>query len=154
MRSIRVSPSAISAEITRLAEARRSVAMTGAPLSVWVPVTIAVLPSTWMCAPMRCISYTCMKRFSKMVSMTAPVPSAMAFREMNWACMSVGNAGYGAVRTLTAFGRLPCMFSSIQSSPVVISAPASLSFSSTASRMVGSVSLTFTRPPVAAAATR
>ena len=30
--------------------------------------------------------------------MTVPVPSAMAFRAMNCACMSVGNAGYGAVR--------------------------------------------------------
>ncbi|MCY1180427.1 hypothetical protein D9M73_208690 [compost metagenome] len=113
-----------------------------------------MLPSTWILAPMRCSSLTCMKRFSKIVSITAPVPSAMALREMNCACMSVGNAGYGAVRTLTAFGRLPCMFSSIQSSPQVISAPDSRSFSRTASRMVGSVSLTFTRPPVTAAATR
>ncbi|MNY49937.1 hypothetical protein D3C86_1854080 [compost metagenome] len=57
------------------------------------PVTMAVLPSIWMCAPMRCISCTCMKRFSKMVSITVPVPSATAFMEMNWACMSVGKAG-------------------------------------------------------------
>ena len=34
--------------------------------------------------------------------------------------MSVGNAGYGAVRTLTAFGRLPFMSSSIQLLPVLM----------------------------------
>ena len=68
--------------------------------------------------------------------------------------MSVGNAGYGAVRTLTAFGRLPFMSSSIQLLPVLMWAPASSSFCRTASRMVGSVSFSFTRPPVAAAATR
>ncbi|MCY1449340.1 hypothetical protein D9M71_660710 [compost metagenome] len=95
-----------------------------------------------------------MKRFSNTVSMTAPVPSATAFMEMNWACMSVGNAGYGAVRIFTAFGRLPFMSSSIQLLPVLMWAPASSSLSSTDSRMVASVSLSLTRPRVAAAATR
>ena len=44
-----------------------------------------------------------MKRFSKIVSAIVAVPSAMQSMAMNWACMSVGNAGYSLVRKLTAF---------------------------------------------------
>ncbi len=46
------------------------------------------------------------------------------------------------------------MSSSIQSAPVLMSAPASASLSSTASRMLGSARLTRTRPRVIAPATR
>ena len=88
------------------------------------------------------------------VSVITPVPSATVFMAVNWACMSVGNAGYGAVFSDTALGRSPCMSSSIQFSPWVMSAPASPSFCSTASSRVGSVSLTLMRPRVAAAAIR
>ena len=46
-----------------------------------------------------------MKRFSKIVSVTVAVPSAMASSAMNCACMSVGKPGYSLVRQLTARGR-------------------------------------------------
>ena len=58
----RVSPSAASAAITSETEARRSVAMTGAPLSCGRPSTTAVSPSSRMRAPSRASSCTCMKR--------------------------------------------------------------------------------------------
>ena len=62
---------------------------------------MAVLPSRRISAPRRRISSMCMKRFSKMVSMMVPTPSATVLSAANCACMSVGNAGYGAVRTST-----------------------------------------------------
>ena len=34
-----------------------------------------------------------MKRFSNTVSEIVPVPLATTLSEVNWACMSVGNAG-------------------------------------------------------------
>jgi hypothetical protein len=76
MRSTIVSPSATRPAMTRLADARRSVAITVAPDSCGTPSTTATLPSTWMVAPSRTSSFTCMKRFSKMVSVTAAVPCA------------------------------------------------------------------------------
>ena len=79
--------------ITSDAEARRSVAITGAPESRSTPSITAVLPSRAIRAPMRLSSWTCMKRFSKMVSTTREVPSATAFMATNCACMSVGKAG-------------------------------------------------------------
>ena len=77
----------------RLAEARKSVAITGAPFNVLTPSTITVFPSTRMDAPMRFISWTCMNLFSNTVSVIDPVPFATEFKAVNWACMSVGNAG-------------------------------------------------------------
>ena len=68
MRSIVVSPSAIRPAMTRQADARRSVAITLAPVSFGTPRTIAVLPSTSMSAPRRTSSCTCIIRFSKIVS--------------------------------------------------------------------------------------
>ena len=62
-----------------------------------LPRTVAVRPSTVMFAPMRLSSCTCMKRFSKMFSVTVVVPSAWVARAMNWACMSVGKPGYSSV---------------------------------------------------------
>ncbi len=93
MRSITVSPSATSPAMTRLAEARRSVAITMAPVRRSTPCTSAVLPSISIFAPSRPSSCTCMKRFSKMVSVTNASPSATAFSAMNCACMSVGKPG-------------------------------------------------------------
>jgi hypothetical protein len=69
------------------------------------PRQTATLASMRMSAPMRWSSSTCMKRFSKTVSVTMPTPSAMLFRAQNWACMSVGKAGWGAVWISTARGR-------------------------------------------------
>ncbi len=127
--------------------------MTVAPSSLGTPRITAVLPSTSMSAPRRRSSCTCMKRFSKIVSVTVDVPSATQFRVMNCACMSVGNAGYGAVRRPTARGR-PRMRRRMRSSSVSISAPASRSFASTASSVSGRAPVNVTSPPVAAAATR
>ena len=68
-------------------------AITGAPVSCFTPMQMAVLPSTRMFAPMRCSSCTCMKRFSKTFSRMVAVPSATALSAVNCACMSVGKAG-------------------------------------------------------------
>ena len=62
----------------------------------------AVLPSIERLAPMRWSSSACWKRFSKIVSVTTDEPSAIALSAQNWACMSVGKAGYGAVLMSTA----------------------------------------------------
>ncbi len=153
MRSTRVSPSAHSPAITRLADARRSVAITFAPDSWSTPVTSAVLPSTVMCAPSRFSSCTCMKRFSKIVSTTCAVPLAIVFSAMNCACMSVGNAGYSEVRMVTAEGRRSIVTRS-QSPPSTIVTPASRSLSITASRMDGRTPVSVTSPPAAATAHR
>jgi len=75
----------------------------------------------------------CMKRFSKIVSATLAAPSAMQSSAMNWACMSVGNAGYSLVRKLTARNRASAR-TRIQSEPASMLAPASRSLSITASR--------------------
>ena len=88
--------------MTRHADARRSVAITLAPVSLATPLTIAVLPSTSMSAPSRFNSCTCIIRFSKIVSVMTDVPSARVASAMNCACMSVGKPGCGAVRTFTA----------------------------------------------------
>src|SRR5574337_548479 len=153
-RSTTVSPLATRPASTRQADARRSVAMIGAPLMWSTPCTIAVLPSRRMSAPRRCNSCACMKRFSNTVSVTTPVPSATQLSAVNCACMSVGKAGYGAVLMLTAFGRRPPMSSSIQSSPVEMCAPASSSLASTASSVLARAWRARTLPPVIAAPTR
>ncbi len=88
-----VSPRAARPASTRDTEARRSVAITGAPCSARTPRTMAEAPCTLMLAPMRFSSGTCMKRFSKMVSVTMAAPSATAISTMNCACMSVGKPG-------------------------------------------------------------
>ena len=74
-----------------------------------------------------------MKRFSKIVSVTRALPSAMQLSAMNWACMSVGKAGYSLVRKLTALGRSSAR-TRIQSSPHRSRTPASRSFSITTAR--------------------
>ncbi len=133
MRSTCVWPSATRPAITRLAEARRSVAITVAPDNRGTPCTTAVWPSISIFAPSRTSSLTCMKRFSKIVSLITALPSAMQFTAINCACMSVGNAGYSLVRKPTALSR-PSARTRIQSLPASISAPASRSLSISASR--------------------
>ena len=93
MRSTIVVPSACSPASTSDADARKSVAMTCAPVSRSTPRAITVLPWIDRFAPSRCSSSTCWKRFSKIVSVIVAVPSATAFNAQNCACMSVGNAG-------------------------------------------------------------
>ena len=153
MRSIRVSPSAARAAITSDAEARRSVAITGAPRSCLTPAMMAVLPSMVMSAPRRFISCTCMKRFSKIVSVTRLAPLAMVFTAMNCACMSVGKPGYSVVRKLTGFGRAD-ISARIQSAPKVIVRPMARSLSSAASRISVRTLRRVMSPPVAATAHR
>ncbi len=97
MRSTTVSPSATRPAITRLAEARRSVAITVAPWRRFTPRTIAVWPAVSMSAPRRASSSACMKRFSKMFSVIVAVPSAIVSSAISCACMSVGKPGCGAV---------------------------------------------------------
>ena len=60
-----------------------------------------------MLAPMRLSSPTCMKRFSKMFSVTTEVPSACVMRAMYWACMSVGKPGYSSVDMSLAVSEPP-----------------------------------------------
>ena len=55
-------------ENTRAAEARRSLAITGAALSFSTPWITAVAPSRSTFAPIRFISETCMKRCGKIFS--------------------------------------------------------------------------------------
>ena len=43
--------------------------------------------------PMRLNSSTCMKRFSKTVSVMTLVPWQIVAKAMNWACISVGKPG-------------------------------------------------------------
>ena len=88
-----VSPSAASPASTKDIEARRSVAITWAPLSFGTPRTTAERPRTVTSAPIRASSGTCMKRFSKIVSVSSEAPSAIVSIAMNCACMSVAKPG-------------------------------------------------------------
>ena len=76
---------------TSAAEARRSLAITGAPLKGLPPFTIALGPSISMSAPRRASSLTCMKRDSKMRSVMMLMPGAKVIRAMTCAWASVGN---------------------------------------------------------------
>src|SRR5258708_209587 len=82
-------------------EARRSVAITGAPVNSLTPRTIAEAPCTLMLAPIRQSSGTCMNRFSKIVSVIIAAPSAVVIRAIICACRSVGKPGNGSVITST-----------------------------------------------------
>src|SRR5438045_6098227 len=68
MRFTCVLPLAASPAITNAAEARKSLAITGAPLNFAPPFTIALGPSIEISAPSRANSLTCMKRDSCMRS--------------------------------------------------------------------------------------
>src|SRR5438045_2419910 len=91
-----VSPSAASAAMTSETEARRSVAITGAPLSLSTPSMVAVSPSSRMRAPNRASSCTCMQRFSNMVSVVCVVALARVHDAVSCARGSVGSRGSGA----------------------------------------------------------
>src|SRR2546426_572004 len=78
MRFTSVVPLATSPAITRAAEARRSLAITGAPLKGRPPFTIALGPSMAMSAPNRVSSLTCMKRDSKIRSVIMLMPGVNA----------------------------------------------------------------------------
>ena len=93
--------------MTSETEARRSVAITGAPRRRLTPLTTAVSPSSLICAPRRASSCTCMKRFSKMVSLMRETPFARVISAMNCACRSVGKPGNGAVAMSTALMPAP-----------------------------------------------
>mmetsp|Transcript_27491 Transcript_27491/g.50825 ORF Transcript_27491/g.50825 Transcript_27491/m.50825 type:complete len:305 (+) Transcript_27491:1833-2747(+) len=100
-----VSPSAAKPARINDTEARKSVAITRAPLSFSTPCTVAVPPCTSILAPMRISSGACIKRFSKIFSSRTDVPSAVHIIAMNCACRSVGKPGNGSVVTSTAFTR-------------------------------------------------
>ncbi len=88
-----VSPRAARPASTSETEARRSVAMTGAPTSCGTPRTSAAAPCTVTSAPMRASSGTWAKRLSKTVSVIVAAPSAVAISAIICACRSVGNPG-------------------------------------------------------------
>ena len=79
--------SAASAAMTRLTDARRSVAITSAPCRPSTPRTSAVEPCSEMLAPSRPSSGTCMNRLSYTVSRTTDAPDAIVIRAMNCACI-------------------------------------------------------------------
>ena len=85
--------------MTSAAEARRSLAITRAPVRREGPSTTAQRPSSRIFAPMRTSSATCWKRFSKIVSVIVATPSSPVENAIHWAWRSVGNPGYGAVAT-------------------------------------------------------
>ena len=75
------------------------------PSALGTPRTSAEAPCTVMLAPMRISSGTCMKRFSKIVSVIIEAPSAIAISAMTCACRSVGKPGKGSVITSTPASR-------------------------------------------------
>src|SRR5271157_4798623 len=141
-----------SAANTSDAEARRSLACTAAPLSGVRPRTTARLPSILTFAPMRTSSWACMKRFSKMFSVTMLVPSACVASAMYCACMSVGKPGYSSVFT-SALLNGPLPITRTESPLVLTCTPHSSSFCSSALRCWGSQPETSRSPPVSAPAT-
>ena len=72
-------------------------AITPAPVRRLRPAMIAWRPSSRMLAPMRINSCACMKRFSKIVSVTIEMPSACVMRAMYCAWRSVANPGNSSV---------------------------------------------------------
>ena len=74
---MRVTPSATSPAKIIAAPARKSVARTSQPVSWLGPSTTALRPSVVILAPIRLSSTTCIKRFSKTVSVTLLRPSAI-----------------------------------------------------------------------------
>ena len=132
--------------------ARRSVAITGAPLSFDGPRTTAVAPFIRISAPIRASSCACMNRFSKIVSVMTEVPSACVSIAIICACKSVGNPGYGSVRSSTEWSR-PLPRATRRPLPIdSTTMPASRNFVATASRCAIGALVIVTSPPVIAAA--
>src|SRR5665213_3550180 len=100
-----VSPSAARPASTSETEARRSVAITGAPFNLATPRIAADAPCTLMSAPMRVSCGTCMKRFSKLFSVMTESPSAVLITAIICAWRSVGKPGNGAVATSMPLSR-------------------------------------------------
>ena len=94
-----------------------------------------------------------MKRFSKIVSTITEVPSASVSSAISWACMSVAKPGYSWVRMSTARGRLS-IAALIQSSPQVISRPASRSLAIVAPMVSGAAPSSVMSPRAAPTAHR
>lgn len=147
-----VSPSAANPASTSDTEARRSVAIIGAPFRESTPLIVAVLPCTVILAPILLSSGTCINRFSKIVSVMIEAPLAMLINAMIWACMSVGKPGYGWVVTSTLL--IPCLlcFTTMLFSFMLIEAPASSNFSNTVPNTLGFVPTSSSWPLVIIAA--
>ena len=103
MRLTMVSPSAARPAMTSDTDARRSVAMTGAPRSLAVPSMVAVSPSSDIRAPNRASSCTCMKRFSKIVSVICEEPPAQAISAV------VAGQAYPGLRVSVGNPHLACV---------------------------------------------
>jgi hypothetical protein len=102
-----VSPRAARPAITSEAEARRSVAITGAPTRRSTPLMKAVLPSVRDArAEAVHLLHVHEAVFEDGLGHAAG-PSAMQFTAMNWACMSVGKPGYSVVRKVTGLDGRP-----------------------------------------------
>ena len=68
---------------TKLADALKSVAITGAPTRDLMPSIMAVLPFKEIFPPILAISCTCMNLLSKTFSVTVAVPLAIELRAIN-----------------------------------------------------------------------
>ena len=77
-----------------------------------------------MRAPRRASSCTCMKRFSKIVSVMWEMPLERVISAMNCAWRSVGKPGKGSVTTSTGLMRPPWRTTRMPLSTAVTSAPA------------------------------
>ena len=147
-----VLPSAISPAMTSDTEARRSVAITWAPRRLLTPLTMAVSPCSWMSAPSRASSCTCMKRFSKMVSRITLVPSALVISAISCACRSVGKPGKGWVSMVIGSSAPPLRETR---TPVAVSVTPTPVFSRAANAVSSRLlraPLSSTSPPAAATA--
>ena len=146
-----VMPSAASPAITNAAPARKSGALTLAPVYSLIPRMIAILLSTLILAPIRESSSTYLKRFSKILSVTVLVPSAMPRTTVICGCISVGNPGYGSVVICVWVNPLLATMRTASSNSSIIH-PASISFADVASKCFGITFFIKTSPFVAAAA--
>ena len=136
---------------TKAAEARRSLAMTSAPLSGWPPLMMALGPSIEMSAPIRANSFTCMKRDSKIRSVMMLIPGDLSISTIICACTSVGKPACGMVVMSTERNFLAGRTRRVLR-PVSIRTPASRILSSTALRWLGWQLRSVTSPSVTAPA--
>jgi len=82
----------------------KSVAITGAPVSVSTPEQWGVEPFTLMSRPHPLYLRNMHKPVLKIFSVIKLVPSDTAINAINCACISVGNPGYGIVFISTLKG--------------------------------------------------
>ena len=123
-----VVPSAAMPAITKAAPALRSVAFTGAPISLSTPSKKATLPWAVILAPILFSSSVYWKRESHMLSFITLVPFAIDIATPIWGCRSDGNPGYGSVLMFTLFGLLVQVTLIVSPSMSVTSAPISIIF--------------------------